>query len=79
MPKKYQLKIQPQAEADLEKIYQYIVHDKPVAAHQFIRGLKSQINSLKTFPLRGSAFQKEVPLGPLYPTPSTPSPNFWDL
>lgn len=50
----YEVRIRPQAEQDLQDIYDFIVEDSPPAAIAFVRRLRALCLSLETLPRRGS-------------------------
>jgi toxin ParE1/3/4 len=51
----YEIKLAPQANRDLEEIYQFIHAENSAVAQTWYRGLESAIFSLESMPYRGAA------------------------
>jgi plasmid stabilization system protein ParE len=47
---KFRVRITRAAERDIEETWNFIAHDNPSTADQFIRRLEEQIQTLETFP-----------------------------
>jgi toxin ParE1/3/4 len=57
----HKVRITPEAEADLRSIGDYIARQAPDTARRFVRSLRTQIATLRTFPTRhGSAPEAEL-------------------
>ncbi len=50
----YEVKVRPEAEQDLQDIYDFIAQDNPSAALALVRRLRAFCLSLETMPHRGS-------------------------
>ena len=51
----------PQAEADLEEIWWYIVQDNPNAADRFLDRIEERCTALAEFPLMGTSRDELLP------------------
>lgn len=52
MPAKYEVRVTPTAESDIEAIWDYITEDSPENAARFVSQLEEHIGALERFPVR---------------------------
>ncbi len=66
MPKKYRVEITVTAAEDIESIFDYIAHQDPDAAIDWLREIERQIDSLERFPERCRVIPEAEALGREY-------------
>jgi plasmid stabilization system protein ParE len=66
VPIRYQVKVVPQVEADLEEIWNYIKKDSLREAEKFISHIEDQIATLEQFPERCAEVPENEVLGTAY-------------
>ncbi len=54
MPRKFTVRIQREAAAELDHIYAYLYRQAPHAAVKFLMTLKKKVLTLRSFPYRGT-------------------------